>query len=312
MNLDTLYRHFRDSYLAAVQKNGLPLAEGEKNISMVYKLILEEAASPTTFEPYHQRITEPFDYYQFGLDFFRPLIQFDKSHVFGKATLHKILEQLKRGENAILFANHQTEPDPQIISLLLEKEHPRFAEEMIFVAGHRVVTDPFAIPFSKGRNLLCIYSKRYIEHPPELKEEKTRHNRRTLERLKLLLQEGGKCVYVAPSGGRDRKQADGTIALAPFDPPSLELFRLMAKDTKTHFYPFAMDTYALFPPPETVQTELGESRTADAVPVSISFGAEIDMDHFPHAPVDKHQKREARASYLWNLVNDLYNQMKAC
>ena len=43
---------------------------------------------------------------------------------------------------------------------------------MIFVAGERVITDPLAIPFSMGSNLLCIYSKRYIDHPPEKKIEK--------------------------------------------------------------------------------------------------------------------------------------------
>lgn len=312
MNLEILYQIFRKSYLTAVEKNGFPFEQAQKNIETVYRLILAENASPTKFEPFHKRITEPFNYYQFGLDFFRPLIQFDKSRVLGQKTLQKIIASLKKGENAILLANHQTEPDPQVISLLLEKEHPQFAAEMIFVAGHRVITDPFAIPFSKGRNLLCIYSKRYIEQPPELKEEKTRHNRRSLERLKHLLHEGGKCVYVAPAGGRDRKQADGTIALAPFDAASLELFRLIAKGTKTGFYPFAMDTYELFPPPDTVQTELGETRLAFAGPACIQFGEEIDMDHFPQAPADKHLKREARAEYIWNLVNALYQEMKAC
>ena len=173
-----------------------------------------------------------------------------------------------------------------------------------------MITDPFAIPFSKGRNLLCIYSKRYIEQPPELKEKKTLHNRRTLERLKALLQEGGKCVYVAPSGGRDRPNENNEVMPAPFDPASLELFRLVTKDTKTHFYPFAMDTYHLFPPPESINTELGEVREAHMAPASIAFGREIDMDHFPEAPVDKHKKREARAEYIWNLVNALYQKMK--
>lgn len=317
MNLTYLYEIFRESYLAAVASKGLPLKEdekreAEKRLATVYQLIVEEVASPTVFEPYHQQITHPFNYYQFGLDFFRPLIRFDQSKVYGQEHLAKILKQLERKENAILLANHQTEPDPQIISLLLEKEYPQFAQDIIFVAGHRVVSDPFAIPFSKGRNLLCIYSKRYIENPPEQKEEKTRHNRRTLERLKHLLLEGGKCVYVAPAGGRDRKQADGTITLAPFDAGSLELFRLVAKETKTHFYPFAMNTYALFPPPDTVQQELGEIRMAYSAPVSIAFGAEVDLDAFPHASKDKHLKREERAVYLWNLVNTLYQKLKAC
>ena len=86
-------------------------------------------------------------------------------------------EQLARGENVILLANHQTEPDPQLISLLLEKTHPGFAEEMIFVAGDRVIRDPLAVPFSRGRNLLFIHSKRHIDHPPEQKEQKLLHKK---------------------------------------------------------------------------------------------------------------------------------------
>ena len=50
------------------------------------------------------------------------------------------------------------------------------AEKVVFVAGHRVTTDPLAIPFSMGCNLLCIYSKKYIESPPELKAAKQQQN----------------------------------------------------------------------------------------------------------------------------------------
>lgn len=307
--MNNSYQQFKESYLSAVLENGGSRELAEKNMEKLYEFALEESASPTPFAPFHVGLE---DFYQFGLDFFRPLIQFEKSHVYGKEHLHHIVDQIHRGENVILLANHQTEPDPQIISLLLEKECPQLAKELIFVAGHRVITDPFAIPFSKGRNLLCIYSKRYMEHPPEMREEKTLHNRRTLERLKELLQEGGKCVYVAPSGGRDRQDASGSIPIAPFDPASLELFRLMAKDTKTTFYPFAMDTYHLFPPPDSIHTELGEVRRAKAGPVSISFGAPLHMDHFMDhfSDLDKHERREARASYVWGLVNELYQKMK--
>ena len=121
MSLEKAYQQFKESYLAAVLKNGCPPSLAEKNIQTLYDFLIAESRSPTPFQPYHQRLVAPFNYYQFGLDFFRPLIQFEKSHVYGKENLHKILEQIGRKENAILLANHQTEPDPQIISLLLEK-----------------------------------------------------------------------------------------------------------------------------------------------------------------------------------------------
>src|SRR5207253_1943319 len=150
-----------------------------------------------------------------------------------------IEQLLQAGDNVVLLSNHQSEIDPQVISLLIEKSTPKIAEEMIFVAGHRVITDPMAIPFSRGRNLLCIYSKRYIEHSPEVRAEKLQHNSKTLSALEELLSQGGKCIYVAPSGGRDRKGDDGSIEVAPFDPSSVELFFLLGQRSgkKTHFVP---------------------------------------------------------------------------
>ena len=47
---------------------------------------------------------------------------------------------------------------------------------MVHVAGDRVTTDPVAVPFSKGRNLLCIYSKRHMNNPPELASKKKMRN----------------------------------------------------------------------------------------------------------------------------------------
>ncbi len=49
---------------------------------------------------------------------------------------------------------------------------------MVHVAGDRVTTDPVAVPFSKGRNLLCIYSKRHMNNPPELASKKKMRNAR--------------------------------------------------------------------------------------------------------------------------------------
>ncbi len=189
------------------------------------------------FAPYHEKIRSPYDHYQFGLNFVRALIDFPRSHVHGQEALEQIDSQLRKGENVILLANHQTEADPQIISLLLERTHPHIAEKMIYVAGERVVTDPVAIPFSMGCNLLCIYSKRYIDNPPELKNEKQLHNKSTMELMSSLLKEGGKIIYVAPSGGRDRRSPSGKVDVAPFDPQSIEMFSLMARKAKTptHF-----------------------------------------------------------------------------
>ncbi len=286
---------------------------GDALLKLFVQLLQKQLKTPFTFEPYHQKIRHPFDYYQFGLNFIRPLIDLPHSTVHGLDILDKIDQQLKKGENAILLANHQTETDPQAIAILLEKTHPHIGEKIIYVAGERVVTDPLAIPFSMGCDLLCIYSKRYINHPPELKEQKLLHNKNTMELMSRLLREGGKIIYVAPSGGRDRRSEHGNIIVSPFDPQSIEMFYLMARKAKTptHFYPLALATYDLLPPPDTVQKELGEMRVAKRCPIHIAFAPKFDMEKFPGSEEnEKTIRRQRRADAIWNVVNMNYQRIK--
>lgn len=283
-----------------------------EKILLFLKLLKEEIHRPFQFELYHKKIRSPFDYYRFGLDFVALLIEEEKSVVFGENNLRKIEEALRKKENVVLLANHQTEPDPQAIAILLEKKFPLLAESIIYVAGERVVTDPLAIPFSMGCDLLCIYSKRYIDHPIEQKSEKQLHNKSTMELMSRLLKEGGKIIYVAPSGGRDRKNSLGKVEVAPFDPDSIEMFYLMAKKSKqpTHFYPLSLSTYELFPPPETIQKELGEARLAKRVPVFLSFLDEFDMEDFPGSEAaDKIQRRKQRSDAIYRLVSEEFERI---
>jgi glycerol-3-phosphate O-acyltransferase len=304
--------NFYGSYLEAVTANGHAIEEYLPTLHAFLDRVVEILQHPPQFEPFHKMITSPFDYYHFGLDMLRPLVVFESSKVAHRERLQDMQAQLAQGHNVILLANHQTEPDPQAISLLLEKTHPRFAEEMIFVAGHRVISDPLAVPFSLGRNLLCIFSKKHIETPPEQKSEKLQHNQRTMKVLLQMLAEGGKCIYVAPSGGRDRPDGQGYVDVAPFDPQSIELFWLLAQQsgTPTHFYPLALYTYPLLPPPNSVEKELGEHRQAQCTPIRMAFGNEIDMDDFPGAgALPKKEKREARAIYIWEQVRSEYKNL---
>ena len=301
-----------DLYLAfhrELTANGIQSGREEENFLTFLYLIKERILKPFSFKPYHKCIRSPFDYYQFGIELFRPLVDKERSSVLGREHLEQILKELKKGDNVILFANHQTEADPQAISLLLEQLAPGLAEEMIFVAGERVITDPLAIPLSMGRNLLCIYSKRYIDTPPEKRLKKLEHNKRTMDLMRKLLQEGGKCIYVAPSGGRDRLNTKGEVEIAAFDEKSIEMFYLMAKRarTTTHFHPLALFTYHLLPPPQTIQVELGESRTATRGGIHLAFGKEIPMDQLPLlSDLTKRELRKARAHYIWNLVKQDY------
>lgn len=300
------------SYEVAIEENGYTLQHLQSILNQFLDLVIQQLATPYHFQPLHKRILTPFNYYLFGLEFIRPLVIFNQSSVKGLDNLNEMQAMLEKGENIILLGNHQTEPDPQAISLLLEKTHPRLAEEMIFVAGHRVITDPLAIPLSKGRNLLCIYSKRHIEIPPEQKQEKLIHNQRTMKKMAQLLDEGGQCIYVAPSGGRDRQDPQGIIRVAPFDPQSLEMFSLIAQHAAktTHFHPLALATYRLLPPPGSVGKELGEKRHAHCTPIHAAFGPKIDMQYFPGSEhPDKKQRRQNRADYIGKLVLDDYEKL---
>jgi glycerol-3-phosphate O-acyltransferase len=308
-----ILRRFYLSYLKATALNGYDASVSAPFFHIYLDLILEQLITPYCFEPFHERIREPFDYYQWGIDFIRPLIMLENSRVLGESSINEVVDQLSNGHNVILLANHQTEPDPQIISVLLEKKYPKLVEEMIFVAGHRVVSDPLAVPFSKGRNLLCIYSKKHVETPLEEKQEKLLHNQRTMKKMSQLLSEGGKCIYVAPSGGRDRPDKEGKVNVAQFDPGSLEMFSLMAQQAskQTHFYSLALATYNVLPPPKSVKKELGEVRHPQCTPVHLAFGKEINMDNFPGSDkaLDKKEKRKLRASYIWEIVKKDYLQL---
>jgi glycerol-3-phosphate O-acyltransferase len=237
------------------------------------------------------------------------LIQWEKSKLRGIENLKRMERQLQEGENVILFANHQIEPDPQVILLFLEKEFTNLCHNLIFVAGHRVTQDPLSVPFSKGCNLLCIYSKNYIDHPPEKKGEKVLHNQKAIRMLGQLLSNGGKCIYVAPSGGRDRPNEHGELLPAPFDPQSIEMFRFIAThaERKTHFYPLSLSTYALLPPPEKVEKTLGERRLAFSSPVTLSFGDELILDQFNHQTEDRKQRRQLVAMEVWKRVVEGYS-----
>jgi glycerol-3-phosphate O-acyltransferase len=219
------------------------------------------------------------DYYQFGCDFFRPAMDLENSVVLGQELLPKIMKQLEDGENVVLFANHQSEADPQVVSCCLEKVGlGKEASEIVYVAGHKVTTDPLAIPFSMGRNLICIHSKKHINADPTTKPAKQRQNLRSMTALLDLFKKGGTCVWVAPSGGRDRRDTStGHVPIADFDSKTIDIFRLYGNKSKkpTHFYTLAMVSYDLCPPPDYLAAGVGEERNVRFVPVGIALGDEL-------------------------------------
>ena len=222
------------------------------------------------------------DFYAFGCNFFGPAMDLDNSPVLGVEFLKKASEQLKNGENVVLLANHQSEADPQVVSKLLEKvDMTEEAENLFYVAGHKVTTDALAIPFSMGRNLICIHSKKHIDADPETKPKKQKQNLTAMNGMLGKLKAGGTMIWVAPSGGRDRRNVEtGDVPLAPFDQKTVDMFRLMGNKSKvpTHFYSFSMVSYDLCPPPDFVEAGTGEQRNVRFVPVGISCSEEIENE----------------------------------
>lgn len=290
----------------ASYRNLPSLPENINDLFATYvRLVQKEVSSPKPFAHFHEMERSPFDFYAFTLDMIRPLLDFASSKVFGEENLRAIDAAIARNENVILLANHQAEIDPQIISLLIAPAFPKLAQSIAFVAGHRVTSDPLAIPFSRGTNLFSIYSKKYIENPPEEKGEKLRHNAKTLIALEERLAQGGLCLYVAPSGGRDRYDSSGEVKISPFDASSVEIFYLIARraKVKTHLHLLALSTIKLLPPPHTVNLELGEERLVSYGPASLFFGPELPLE-----AIQKDQ-RQAKGEALTEEIVKMTNAM---
>ena len=268
--------------------------------------------SPFDFQPYHEAIRGPeLDFYAWGNDFFRSMIKWRHAKVEGHENLKRIKETLAAGDNVVLMANHQTEADPQVLSLLLQREgYEELAEKCIFVAGHKVTTDRLAIPFSKGRYLLSIFSKKYLdEGSQEEQEAKADRNKKTVTEMQRLMKEGGHIFWVAPSGGRDRRREETQrFGPAKFDESSVGLFLLLAQKAargdgpQTHFMPLAMWTHRLVPPPEDAKAGVGESRSAQRAAVALNFGEELD--------VKEQGGRKKFLKVMEKRVNELYDGLE--
>ncbi|KAK4368789.1 hypothetical protein RND71_012581 [Anisodus tanguticus] len=322
------------------------------NMALVFDRVFVDVKDSFEFSPHHKAIREPFDYYKFGQNYIHPLVDFRQpiltgffmsgaledsililmgySHVSpwgaGKQNLYygssyvgnisvfaEMEEKLKQGDNVVLMSNHQSEADPAIIALLLESKHPYIAENIIYVAGDRVITDPLCKPFSMGRNLLCVYSKKHMNDDPELAEMKKRANTRSLKEMALLLRGGSKIIWIAPSGGRDRPDpVTKEWYPAPFDASSADNMRRLVEHAGVpgHIYPLAILCHDIMPPPPQVEKNIGEKRVISFHGTGISVAPKIDFHEVAGALEDP----EAKMVYtkaLYDSVNQQYNVLNS-
>ena len=273
------YQNYKNAVLnSGVEGANLPLVlEVQASIA---DRVVTEMMDPFTFQSYHERILEPYNYFEFGQKYVGTLINFQDSVLGHLERWDEIERQLEERHNVVLLANHQTEADPAVFAHMLAATHPTLGENVIYVAGDRVVTDAMCKPFSMGRNLFCVHSKKHMDDIPELKQEKMAMNRRTLAVMARKMNEGGLLIWIAPSGGRDRPDDNGLWRPAPFDPTAVELFRKLVTASKQdgHLYPMAMLSWGVMPPPKKTLKTLGERRLTTFSGVGLSVCEELDVE----------------------------------
>lgn len=308
--MEELYQNYRN----AVFSSGILHADEVvlSNMSAMLDLVLLDVEDPFEFSPHHKAVREPFDYYMFGQNYIRPLIDFCNSYVGNLSLFCDIEQKLCQGHNVVLMSNHQTEADPAVIALLLEKTNPHMAENMIYIAGDRVVSDPLCKPFSMGRNLLCVYSKKHMYDVPELVDMKRRANTRSLKEMALLLRRGSQIIWIAPSGGRDRPDpATHEWQPAPFDVASVDNMRRLVQHAGVpgHIYPLAILCYDIMPPPPQVEKEIGEKRVISFHGAGLSIAPEISYSDIALGG-DEEEAKSVYAKALYDSVNEQYNVLK--
>lgn len=319
-----LWTDFFGNYKKAILSADLPthdiklVAEVQASIA---DTVINQFSNPYKFPSFHKSMTEPYDYFEFGQKYVGSLIDFTKSYLGHRERFDEIEKQLNAGENVIIFANHQSEADPGIWAHMLIHTHPSLAKKICYVAGDRVVSDPLCVPFSMGRNLYCVHSKRHMEDDPDTKAEKSAMNRTTLRNMGMSFAKGGSLLWIAPAGGRDRPGDDDVYVPAKFDSSAVELMRALSRKaeqkvgSKSHFYPFAMYSAPLMPPPKTVEKGLGERRMVNFTGVGISVGEEMDVPAIVASVPDADENREAVAAAVtgafYKQVCELYTELDA-
>jgi len=311
--------------VTAPQPHGPGLSEEELVVifnRIIDRLILMKKQK-FNFASRHEGIIEPYDYFEFGQEYVKPLIDFDKSWVRNPELWEEASAAVKRGENVVLLANHQSEADAAFLPLFFPEDET-LARDVYYVAGGRVVGDPLAQPFSMGRNLFCVHSKKYIDIETDAAQKKQMNtqNRRTLTELSRAMKTGGVMIWLAPSGGRDRLTETEPRRPKPagFDSAAVEMFRSIGEKSgkPTHLYPMAMATYSIMPPPDGRNKALGEKRVTKYTGIAVSLAPEVDTSDGAawrpaptgDAKADKELAAEAITQHLFEQVCAEYDVLE--
>ena len=86
---------FVETLRTAIESGGGSFESYRRTVRLFFQLLAEQLRSPYKFEPFHKKIRHPIDYYQFSLDFIRPLVDEKRSHVEGLDVVDEIEKQRK-------------------------------------------------------------------------------------------------------------------------------------------------------------------------------------------------------------------------
>lgn len=277
------FSRFVETYAIEAAKSGR-LTEREFVYVTTTLLTVAEKNVEFPFSPFHQAVREPFNFLEWGDRFWNTLVDLENSKIHGTVNLKLAQKYLGQGHNVFFLSNHQIEPEPQVMRGVFDHlDLPDLKEKLIMVAGHRVRSDPLSIPFSMGCNLVCVHSKKYIDSDLERQTEKRQQNLEAMRAIKRLMNQSGNVIWLAPSGGRDRpsdfRKKGSRFRVADFDAKTIQMFRLIAEksDRPTHFFPMALSTAAICPPPPAVEDSVGEDRSCAYSPIGIAVGDELGI-----------------------------------
>merc|ERR1712113_1296827 len=98
-NYLTLMQSFFSSYMTEIYMAGRDMDLYEERLTLLMKKVLETVKTPYEFEPFHQAIREPFDYYDLGCNFAEGMVNSKFSQIVGLEQIGKMKEQLHNGDN---------------------------------------------------------------------------------------------------------------------------------------------------------------------------------------------------------------------
>ncbi|URD87242.1 glycerol-3-phosphate acyltransferase [Musa troglodytarum] len=273
--LEEVFYNYRNAVMQSRDSSASEIIPS--NMAVAFDRILLDVENPFNFSPYHKAVREPFDYYMFGQNYFRPLVDFRTSYIGNLFLFFDMEKKLKQGHNIVLFSNHQTEADPPLIALLLERTNPYLAEKLVFVAGDRVITDPLCKPFSMGRGESQI-------------------------------------IWIASSGGRDRPDPlTGKWHPASFDESSVDNMRRLVDHSGVmgHMYPLALLCYGVMPPRPEVEKQIGERRKFSFHGVGLSVAPEINFDDIASGCENPEEAKKAFSRALYGSIIEQYNVLES-